>query len=188
VHTLAGLALVTAAGCDGGSTSPPPASVSRTEARAIASAVFADLTRAVGSERPTSGNGVPNSVAVGSVVTANLNANCSNGGAIGGTFSLTSDLNANGSGNVSGKVSVAAADCNINTGQRIVTANGGYDFGFSVGLSNGAQSSDFVWVATGNLAWTGGSCKLDYTVRITRSGTRSVTGTVCGVDVRGGLV
>jgi hypothetical protein len=187
VHTLAGLALVTAAGCAGDSTSP--SRVSRAEARAIASAVFTDITRAVGSQTPTSSNVLPQSAAsVGPTVTATINADCTNGGRIGGTFSLTSDLNANGNGNVSGKASVAAANCNIDTGERLITVNGGYDFDFNVGLSNHQQSSDFVWVATGTLMWTGGSCTLNYTVRITRNGTRSVTGTACGFDVRGGLV
>jgi hypothetical protein len=162
--------------------------VSRAEARAIASAVFGDLTRAVGSTTPTSNNGLPSGGTVGPTVSASINGNCSNGGAIGGTFTLTSDLNQSGDGSVSGKVSVAAAHCNIDTGARIISVDGGYDFAFNVGLSNNHQSSDFVWVATGSLAWTGGSCTLDYTVRIARNGTRTVTGTVCGVDVRGASV
>jgi hypothetical protein len=189
VHTLAGLALVTAAGCGGDSTSPQQATVSRAEARAIASAVFANLARAVGSPTPTSNNVAALSVAAaGPTVTANINANCSNGGAIAGTFSLTSDVNANGNGTVSGAVTVAAAHCNIDTGERIISVDGGFNFNFNVGVSNHLPSSDFVWVATGTLVWTGGSCTLDYTVRIARNGTRTVTGTVCGIDVRGSMV
>jgi len=189
VHTLAGLALVTAAGCGGDTTSPQQGTVSRAEARAIASAVFANLARAVGSPTPTSNNVAVQSVAAaGPTVTANINANCSNGGAIGGTFSLTSDVNANGNGTLSGAVTVAAAHCNIDTGERIISVDGGFNFNFNVGLSNHLPSSDFVWVATGTLVWTGGSCTLDYTVRIARNGSRTVTGTVCGIDVRGAMV
>jgi hypothetical protein len=189
VHTLTGLALVTAAGCGGDSTSPQ-ATVSRAEARAIASAVFANLARAVGSPTPTStsNNVAALSAAAGPTVTASIRANCSNGGTIAGTFNLTSDVNANGNGTVSGAVSVAAASCNIDTGERVIAVDGGFDFNFNVGVSNHLPSSDFVWVATGTLVWTGGSCTLDYTVRIARNGARTVTGTVCGVDVRGTMV
>ena len=189
VHTLAGLALVTAAGCGGDSTSPQ-ATVSPAEARAIASAVFANLSRAVGSPTPTSNANVAaqSVAAAGPTVTVNIHADCSKGGTIAGTFSLTSDLNANGNGTVSGAVSVAAAHCNIDTGERIISADGGFNFDFNVGLANHLPSSDFVWVATGTLVWTGGSCTLDYTVKIAKNGTRTVTGTVCGVDVKGTMV
>jgi hypothetical protein len=189
VHTLTGLALVTAAGCGGDTTSPTQATVSRAEARAIASAMFANLTRAVGSPTPTSNNVAVQSVAAaGPTVTANINANCSNGGTIAGTFGLTSDVDANGNGTVTGAVTVSAAHCNVDTGERIISVDGGFNFDFNVGLSNHRPSSDFVWVATGTLVWTGGSCTLDYTVRITKNGTRTVTGTVCGVDVSGTMV
>jgi hypothetical protein len=163
--------------------------VSRAEARAIASAVFANLARAVGSPTPTSNNVAAQSVAAaGPTVSVNIHADCTNGGAVAGTFSLTSDVNANGNGTVSGAVTVAAAHCNIDTGERVIAVDGGFNFDFNVGLSNRVQSSDFVWVGTGTLVWTGGSCTLDYTVRIARNGSRSVTGTVCGVDVRGTMV
>jgi len=164
--------------------------VSRAEARAIASAVFANLARAVGSPTPTSNSNVAaqSVAAAGPTVSVNINANCSNGGAIGGTFSLTSDLNANGNGTVSGAVAVAAAHCNIDTGERVISVDGGFNFDFNVGVSNHLPSSDFVWVGTGTLVWTGGSCTLDYTVRIAKNGTRTATGTVCGVDVRGTMV
>lgn len=186
VHTLTALALGMSAACGGDTASPKQSTMSPAEARAVASALFGEITRAVGSPTPAPSNNVASQSVVGSpTVTASINATCSKGGTIGGTFTLTSDVNTAGTGTVSGAVTVAANHCNVDTGERVISADGGYNYAFHVGLTNHVPSSDFVWVATGTLTWTGGSCTLDYTVTISKTGARTLTGTVCGVDVSG---
>jgi hypothetical protein len=69
----------------------------------------------------------------------------------------------------------------------VIAANGGYNYTFGASFTNHILSSNFVWDAGGTLTWTGGSCTLDYTVEVTPTGKKTLSGTVCGVDVTGDL-
>jgi hypothetical protein len=185
-YGLAATALLMATACSGDSTSPKN-SLSPAEARAVASALFSDIARAVGSPTPSSASIAPanQSAGVPTTVSATVNGNCSGGGTIHGTFGFNSDVNTAGTGTLSGSVTVAASQCVVSTGQRAITTDGSYTYTFSASLVNNALSSNFVWKAGGTFTWTGGSCTLDYTVTVTPQGSKSLSGTICGVDVTG---
>ena len=177
------LALGYASAC-GDSTSPNTGTMSPTEARAVASALFSEISRAVGSTTPSG----PSSGATQSTIptfTATINAQCSQGGSLKGTWELTNSVNSAGTGTISGAVTVTAAECVVNTGERTLSANGGYAFAFQAAFTNSRLSSNFLWDASGTLNWTGGSCTLDYTIEVTPQGRKKLAGTICGVDVTG---
>jgi hypothetical protein len=179
------LVLGAAVAC-GDSTSPKQATLSPEEARNVASALFSEIARAAGSPTPASANsGASQSIAGGPTVSFSLNATCSAGGSLKGTFEFTDEANAQGTGKKSGVISVTANECNVNTGERMIAANGGYTYNFSASFTNHVLSSNFVWDAGGTLTWTGGSCTLDYTIEVTPQGRTMLSGTVCGVDVSG---
>ena len=170
----------------GDATSPKQVSLSPDEARNVASALFNEIARAAGSPTPSPARvGASQSVAGVPTVSLSLNANCSAGGSLKGTFEFTDEANSQGTGKKSGAISVTARECNVDTGQRMTSANGGYTFNFSASFTNHILSSNFVWDAGGTLTWTGGSCTLDYTIEVTPLGRKTLSGTVCGVDVGG---
>jgi len=170
----------------GDSTSPKQATLSPEEARNVASGLFNEIARAAGSPTPsTARGGASQSVAGVPTMSLSLNANCSAGGSLKGTFEFTDEANSRGTGKRSGVISVTANECNVNTGERMISANGGYTYNFSASFTNHILSSNFVWDAGGTLTWTGGSCTLDYTVEVTPQGRKTLSGTVCGVDVSG---
>jgi hypothetical protein len=179
------LALGFAAAC-GDSTSPKQTTLSPDEARNVASALFSEIARAAGSPTPTSArSSASQSTTAVPTVSLSLNAKCSAGGSLKGTFEFTDEANGQGAGKKSGVITVTATDCNVNTGQRVIAANGGYTYNFSASFTNYVLTSNFVWDAGGTLTWTGGSCTLDYTVEVTPQGHKTLSGTVCGVDVTG---
>ncbi|HEY9227099.1 MAG TPA: hypothetical protein VIP11_10660 [Gemmatimonadaceae bacterium] len=182
------MSIATVAACGGDATNPNNSQVSPAEARAIASALFGEVAHAVGSPTPSSAsrNETP-SATPPQTASVTVNATCSGGGTLKGTFDFTSDLNAAGTGTQTGNLTVTAAQCTFSTGERTISADGGYQYAFNVGLTNFRPSSNFVWKATGTLNWTGGSCTLDYTVEIAPNGARTLSGTVCGVDVKGSV-
>lgn len=184
---LAVAALVFATACDDDSTSPNKNDLTPAEARTVAAAVFGEIVRAIGSASPASASTAASlSVAARpATVTASVQARCSAGGSISGEWTFNDDTNASGTGTKSGSVTLAASNCNISTGERTLTTNGSYTFTFAASFTNNALSSDFVWNGTGNFEWTGGSCALDYTIRVAPQGRRTLSGTVCGVDVQG---
>ena len=170
----------------GDATSPKQASMSPEEARNVASALFNEIAHAAGSPTPsTARTGASQSTAGVPTVSLSLNANCSAGGSLKGTFEFTDEANAQGTGKRSGVISVTAKECNVDTGQRVISANGGYTYNFSASFTKNILSSNFVWDAGGTLTWTGGSCTLDYTIEVTPLGRKTLSGTVCGVDVSG---
>lgn len=172
---------VAGAACGSDSTAPNQ-SLSQAEARAVASAMFGNVAASVGSQTPsknttgTSESSVP-------TLTLSVSANCSGGGTVKGTAIFTNDVDLAGTGTKSGSVTVTAEQCNVDTGERILTTDGSYTYSFTAGFTNNVQSSDFVWKANGAFTWTGGSCALDYTVTVTPQGNKSFSGTVCGVDI-----
>jgi hypothetical protein len=182
---LLALAFGFAAAC-GDATSPKQASMSPEEARNVASALFSEITHAVGSPTPSTARvGAVQSAASAPTISLSLSANCSAGGSLKGTFEFTDEANAQGTGKRSGLITVTANECNVNTGQRMIAASGGYTYNFSASFTNHILSSNFVWDAGGTLTWTGGSCTLDYTIEVTPLGRTTLSGTVCGVDVSG---
>lgn len=187
VYGFAAAAIAAATACGGDSASPQNGSNSLTpaEARTVASALFGEIARAVGSPTPSSSNARANQSVAGPTVSATVNATCSGGGTIHGTYLFNSDVNSAGTGALSGSVTVAASQCTVSTGQRTISTDGSYTYTFSASLVNNALASNFVWKAGGTFTWTGGSCTLDYTVTVTPQGTRSLSGTICGVDVTG---
>lgn len=188
VYGLAAIVLAAATACGGDSTSPQVnASLSPAEARAVASALFGQIAvGAAGSSTPSSSTTPATQSVTGTpTATATVNATCAGGGTIKGTYIFTSDVNASGTGTRSGSVAVSASNCTVSTGQRTITTDGAYLFTFSASFTNNALSSNFLWDASGNFTWTGGACALDYTITVTPQGSKSLNGTVCGVDVTG---
>ena len=183
---LSALTLLAASACGSDSTSPK-SSLSPQEARTVASALFNEMARAIGSPTPTTANGAAQSVAAGPTVNLAISAACTNGGTLKGTFNFADNTNTVGTGTINGTVTVTADDCNISTGERTISTDGGYTFTFSAGFTNHRLSSNFKWDASGTLTWTGGSCTLDYTVELAPNGTRTLSGTICGVDVKGSV-
>ena len=182
---LLALTVAFAAAC-GDSTGPKQATLSPEEARNVASALFNEIARAAGSATLSPArSGASQSVAGVPTISFSLNANCSAGGSLEGTFEFTDEAKSQGTGKRSGVIRVTANQCNLNTGERMISANGGYTYNFSASFTNHILSSNFVWNADGTLTWTGGSCTLDYTVEVTPLGAKTLSGTVCGVDVSG---
>lgn len=182
---FAAIAFALTTGCsDKDSTPPNNTDLSSAEARAVASALFSEMARAIGSPTPSSvsANATTN---VGPTVTANISSQCSAGGTLNGNWTFNNDVNGSGTGTKSGTVTFAASNCNISTGQRTITTNGSYTFTFAASFTNHLLSSNFVWNGDGDFAWSGGSCTLDYSVTITPQGRRSLSGTICGVTVDG---
>lgn len=170
-------------GACGDSTGPSAeATLSPAEARTVASALFNEIARAAGSPTPNP-SGASQSVAGVPTLSLSINATCAAGGSLKGTLEFTDEANAQGTGRKSGVISVTAANCNVSTGERTISANGGYTYNFSASFTNHVLSSNFVWDAGGTLTWTGGSCTLDYMIEVTPQGRRTLSGTVCGVDV-----
>ena len=189
VYSLAAIALAATTACGSDSASPQSNSdsLSPAEARAVASALFGQIAvAAAGSSTPSSST-IPATQSATSApgVTATVNASCPGGGTIKGTYLFTNDVNASGTGTRSGSVTVSAQNCTVPTGQRTITTDGAYLYKFSASFTNNALSSNFVWDAGGTFIWTGGACTLDYTVTVTPQGTKSLNGTICGVDVTG---
>jgi hypothetical protein len=185
-QSVIGLLALALAGACGDTASPTQASLSPDEARNVASALFSEIARAAGSPTPSSArSGASSSVAGVPTVSLRINAACAAGGSLEGTFEFTDEANAQGTGKKSGVLSVTANACNVDTGTRVIAANGGYTYNFSASFTNHVLTSNFVWDAGGTLTWTGGSCTLDYTVEVTPLGKKTLSGTVCGVDVSG---
>jgi hypothetical protein len=186
VYGLVALGLGSLTACGADSTNPTADSLSPTEARTVAAALFNEISRAAtssssSSTAPTSSA----SLAAAPTLSATVNATCSLGGTLKGSFEFTNDVNSSGTGTRSGAITVTAAQCVVSTGTRTIAADGSLTYTFSVSLTNNVPSSNFVWNGSGTLNWTGGSCTLDYSVQVTPQGAKSLTGTVCGVDVTG---
>jgi hypothetical protein len=189
VYGFAVMALAAATACGSDSASPQTGSDSLTpaEARVVANALFGQIAvAAAGSSTPSSSTIPATQSATGTpTVTATVNANCAGGGTIKGSYIFNNDVNASGTGTRSGSVTVSASNCTVSTGQRTITTDGAYVYTFSASFTNNALSSNFAWHGGGTFTWTGGACTLDYTVTVTPQGSKSLSGTICGVDVTG---
>jgi hypothetical protein len=188
--SAAAIGSATLYGCGGDSTGPKTNNaLSAAEAQTVAAAIFTEINRAIASATPTQNAAMPSlapaAALVPSTFNATVNTNCQAGGTIKGTYSFTTDFNAQGSGTESGTVTVTANQCVVSTGTRSIATNGSYTFTFSGSFTNGQISSNFVWKASGNFTWTGGSCALDYSFTITPANKVTYSGSMCGVSING---
>ena len=84
-------------------------------------------------------------------------------------------------------MSITPHDCVVSTGMRDIAVNGEVNLGLSLSLTNNEPASDIVEQATGKLTWAGGSCDLNYELRLTLQGAFLLSGTVCGEPVDGSV-
>jgi hypothetical protein len=173
------------AACGGDSTGPTStSSLSVAQAQTVASALLTEMAKAMASASiSTKAAGPAFSAASMPSQTFTINSACTNGGTITGSYVFNSDLGTAGTGTVSGTMTTTAHGCKVSTGSDLIATDGTLNYSYSVGYTAFAPSSNFVWKATGNISWTGGSCSLDYTASVSTTGHGSITGSICGQSI-----
>jgi hypothetical protein len=191
----AALALLLA-GCGDDATGPGAAGpLTSEEAEVVASALFDEVLDALstalggfGLSRdggPQLSRAGPPPLTATETFTMPIDERCALGGRIVGSMTITDNTDAFGTGPVTGTLTVNPQRCVVSTGKRSITVDGNPALNYTFGMSfvRDVQSTDFVFRGTGGIRWAQESCPINYTVRITPSGSGSLSGTVCGRPV-----
>jgi hypothetical protein len=191
-RALGAASILLLAGCSDGATSPDAAGpLTPDEAEVVATALFDEvldaLSTALGrlglsreAALQSSRTGPPPLTAT-ETFTMTVDERCDLGGRITGSMTITDNTDAFGTGLVSGTLSLNPQRCVVSTGKRSISVDGNPALTYTFGMSfvRDVQSTDFVFRGTGGIRWGQESCTINYTVRITPSGSGSITGTVC---------
>jgi hypothetical protein len=175
---------LTACGGDDSTGPGTSASLTSTQAQVVASALYAEMAKAMATATVTTKTSTtPVSAATMPSQTYTVNSTCTNGGTITGSYVYNTDLNTAGTGTVSGTMSTTAHGCRVSTGADLISTDGTLNFSYSVSYTAFTPSSNFTWHATGNFSWTGGSCAMDYTVSVSPQGHGTISGSMCGQSI-----
>ena len=179
------LSLLTALLACGGdsSTAPKTPPLTQAEAQQVASALFTEVSKALGNVGMTAPTAASRTVAA--MPTQTFSSPCTNGGTIGGSFTYSDNLNAQGTGTLNGSIIITPNACKVSTGTRMIEVGGSINFTFSLAFTQFAQSGDFTFHGGGAFTWAGGSCPMDYTVTIAPQGKVTIAGTLCGQTING---
>jgi hypothetical protein len=179
------LAACSGGGDDGGPRGGP---LSAREAGAVATAVFAELGRALSNvdvgAAPRARALAPAAfrAAADDGMSGSLSGNCQRGGRITLEYRYASNMNSAGTGTMTGTMKLTPQGCVVSTGERDITVNGApsLDFTYTAAYTNGEPTATTSFRGTGGFTWSGGNCMMDYTVTMTPQGGGRASGTVCG--------
>jgi hypothetical protein len=193
-----GVALTTlcfASACGDSSTEPSGTKLSAAEAKAVAGALFVQMSQVVfgsGSFNRAVLNAASYNVAAASAAPTTQPVSsqgpCDLGGSMTGTGTITENLDSKGTGPISGSGSVIPKDCKISTGAKTIAVNGdpALTWGVTMNFVEGNPSGNIGVSFGGGFKWDGGSCAINYTVTFDATGTTAtIKGTVCGESVDG---
>ena len=117
---------------------------------------------------------------------ADYSGPCTNGGTVSGHYSYTGDFDAQGGGTMSGTITSTLNGCKVSDGTRVIGVGGQFNWTYTAAFSQNASLNTYTWHGTGNFAWDGGSCSIDYSVNYVGTGAYTLSGTFCGVDISQG--
>jgi hypothetical protein len=163
------------------STAPKNPPLTQAEAKNVATALFGEMSKALGKAGVSTPTAATLSVA--GTPGNSLSSACTNGGTISGSLNFTDNVNSQGTGTVSGSTNITATGCKVSTGTKVIAIDGSLDFTFSMALTQFAPSGNATFHTVGSFTWDGGSCSTDFTVTITPQGKTTIAGTVCGQPV-----
>jgi len=183
VLTVVGMAASLAA-CGSDGPTEPEVHLSVQEATTLASALLTEVSAAL-DNAGLSLNRLPANPArlsganLSAMPTQSFNSNCMNGGKISGSMTYTDNTNSNGTGSISATMTVTPQACRVSTGSQLIAVNGSLVYTLNATFVN-AEVGDMTFGGKGAINWSGGSCSMDYSLRITAAGTATLKGVVCG--------
>lgn len=178
---LLSVGVLTLSACSDSSTGPK-ATVTMTaqEALAVASGIMVEVSNALG--RTAGFDVAPLGASAAVMPSQPFDVTCTNGGKISGNITYAFNVSDAGTGQITGSMTVTPQSCMVSNGTKLIPVSGQWTVDFTMNF-NQFLAGDFIWHAFGALAWEGGSCSLDYTMKLSPDGHGRVTGTFCGVTL-----
>ena len=153
------------------------------EAEAVAEAVFAELTQAIGGIGYSQVSGGVAASARMPTYTDSYDEPCMLGGHITGTFTVVDNTDDNFTGPLSMTMVVTPHGCVLSVGSRNITVEGAPSLNITANMTfdEGEVVGNFTMHVSGGLKWTGAKrCALDYTITANFEGHGTASGTACG--------
>jgi hypothetical protein len=149
--------------------------LSQAEAITVTNALFAEMSRAMANitfSGATAGSGLI-------MPSFTFNGSCTSGGSVSGSGTYTSDATG-----AFYDLTYTPNNCKVNSG-KLLTVNGDPNIHMTWSLpSSSSSSAQLHYTVKGGIKWSGGSCKLDYTLNSsTQTGHGSIKGSMCGTNV-----